>query len=125
MAYITFEKYNAIFPNSGITPSEFAMLSFYAETAINNYTDMQFSEPVSATIERAMALQINASFYNGGVEYYTSSSEPVASESIGGYSYSTRGAESSSAARSNSTKLETIVMDMLRPYVFRGVNVRL
>lgn len=125
MAYLTYQEYCAY--NTGVTISEedFAVLYFYAETAIDGYIGRHIDNP-SDKLKKATALQIALSSKSGGVEYYVSSSATtqLTSESVPNYSYSMSAkTQSQYTAAKDVYGIFPSVASLLTEYYIQGIDV--
>lgn len=126
MAYLTYEEYNSYNTGVEVSESEFAALSFYAETAINTYIGREVRP--DGIIKQAEALQIALSKTNGGTEYYSDiSSGGMSSVKLGDFSYSVSAADSRYREKQEESGLFPVVQTMLKRYrtAITPVKVRL
>lgn len=125
MAYLTYAEFLTYNTGVTITADDFAVLYFYAETAIDSYIGRHIDTP-SDKLKKATALQIALSSKNGGLEYYVTSgaTTQLTSESVPNYSYSMSAkTQSQYTAAKDVYGLFPVVASMLTEYYIQGIDV--
>lgn len=123
--YLTYTEFQNLNTGVEITESEYNVLYFYAENAIDAYLGRHIDPPPD-NVKRACGLQIALSSQSGGVAYYVSKAgtQQLTSESVPDYSYS-MGAKSQTSytVASDTYGLFPIVASMLGDRSIVGVDV--